>query len=403
MALSQQPSTQLSNPSASRKLLVLDLNGTLLVRSSHSRHHSRLRAVHPRPYIPAFRAYLFAPETQGWLDTMVWSSAQPHSVADMVDKVFGSYKCDLKAVWNRESLGLTTEEYHRKTLTTKDLTKPWKLLPLGVSPAEHSEQSSNSERRSSALPDGSSSLAHSALTTLLLDDSLHKAMLQPYNHVCIPEYDSGRRSHDLLSLQAFRKSSKRIRSQESKVKDVVESGADSLAEFAHSASDSDLSVSDLSINESSDSAGSDSKEPFDVVLLAVVGILDAVKRQSNVAGWVRGGGLLAAGKMATDAERTVEQSFAEDAYGKKRARQEARGSSVGEKRIVDGQTMLADETVVTRAASTTSELSALATQEDAKLQATTWFDDGPTLAYWVGRGREALFELGIEAAHGVTG
>lgn len=42
---------------------------------------------------------------------MVWSSAQPHSVDDMVDKVFGVTKNELKAVWNRKSLGLSEAEY----------------------------------------------------------------------------------------------------------------------------------------------------------------------------------------------------------------------------------------------------------------------------------------------------
>lgn len=118
MALSLEPSHIIDDPRASRKLLILDLNGTLLIRSQHkqqaTRHTGqtpRLRAVQPRPYIPAFQAYLFAPETQEWLDTMVWSSAQPHSVADMVDKVFGDSKSKLVAVWDRESLGLSKLDY----------------------------------------------------------------------------------------------------------------------------------------------------------------------------------------------------------------------------------------------------------------------------------------------------
>jgi hypothetical protein len=36
------------------------------------------------PYLTAFRAYLFAPRTRAWIDVMVWSSAQPHSVEDMM-------------------------------------------------------------------------------------------------------------------------------------------------------------------------------------------------------------------------------------------------------------------------------------------------------------------------------
>ncbi len=78
------------------KLLVLDLNGTLL----HSppppkpyrgrRHqHPAPRRIMPRPYLTAFRTYLFAPRTRAWLDVMVWSSAQPHSVEDMMLDTFG--------------------------------------------------------------------------------------------------------------------------------------------------------------------------------------------------------------------------------------------------------------------------------------------------------------------------
>lgn len=96
-----------------RKLLVLDLNGTLLIRSARSRGSSgpQLRPVQPRPYMHSFRTYLFCADTKAWLDTMVWSSAQPHSVDDMVDKVFGASRGELKAVWNRKSLGLSEAEY----------------------------------------------------------------------------------------------------------------------------------------------------------------------------------------------------------------------------------------------------------------------------------------------------
>lgn len=131
--LSLQPSLPLADPTASRKLLVLDLNGTLLLRSPHSRDRPRApppsysrgrqsadtpsnpypapRTVYLRPYLPSFRAYLFHPNTLQWLDTMVWSSAQPHSVNDMVDKCFGTYKEGLKAIWARDTLGLIGNEY----------------------------------------------------------------------------------------------------------------------------------------------------------------------------------------------------------------------------------------------------------------------------------------------------
>lgn len=120
---SLQSSLPLADPTTSRKLLVLDLNGTLLLRSAHSgrrgppfpfsrvHHQPALRTIYPRPYLPSFCAYIFHPTTLQWLDTMVWSSAQPHSVNDMVDKCFGSYKEGLKAIWARDTLGLSSDEY----------------------------------------------------------------------------------------------------------------------------------------------------------------------------------------------------------------------------------------------------------------------------------------------------
>ena len=110
-----------SSPSSStqRKLLILDLNGTLVFRSPHQRrgayqlHGSArpLRSVHRRPYLESFTRYLFHPDVRSWLDTMVWSSAQPHSVNDMVAQCFADKRGELAAVWARDTLGLSPEEY----------------------------------------------------------------------------------------------------------------------------------------------------------------------------------------------------------------------------------------------------------------------------------------------------
>ena len=42
---------------------------------------------------------------------MVWSSAQPHSVADMVERCFAERKEELVAVWARDTLGLDEQAY----------------------------------------------------------------------------------------------------------------------------------------------------------------------------------------------------------------------------------------------------------------------------------------------------
>lgn len=110
---SREHSRRLDDPTQSRKLLVLDLNGSLLLRSPHSRKagQSRLRTVYSRPYLPSFRSYIFHEETKPWLDVMIWSSAQPHSVHDMTDKCFQDRKKELRAIWARDTLGLNQDEY----------------------------------------------------------------------------------------------------------------------------------------------------------------------------------------------------------------------------------------------------------------------------------------------------
>jgi NLI interacting factor-like phosphatase len=118
-----EPSKALPEPT--RKLLILDLNGTLLLRSprapkanrgQHTRSHPAPRRVIPRPYLAALRAYLFAPETRAWLDVMVWSSAQPHSVEDMVSHALGDDREWLVAIWARDTLGLAGDHYRASFL-----------------------------------------------------------------------------------------------------------------------------------------------------------------------------------------------------------------------------------------------------------------------------------------------
>ncbi|KAG1760254.1 hypothetical protein EDD22DRAFT_781451 [Suillus occidentalis] len=440
MALSLQPSHIVDDPRASRKLLILDLNGTLLIRSQHSRARPkdayggarnnsapRLRAVQPRPYIPAFRAYLFAPETQEWLDTMVWSSAQPHSVADMVNKVFGDVQSDLVAVWDRGSLGLTKEDYHRKALTTKDLAKPWSLLPLGTNPAEIAVPSEVdcATGQAGLVP----SIAHSAMTTLLLDDSPHKARLQPNNHVCIPEYTSSLREKDLQQFWHGKDQSRKRKWNINKsVPDQTES-----AEILSPSSDSDPTI----IGSTSDHvehsfipippaerthiSSRSSAEPYDPTILAVIGVLDEIKRQSNVAGWIHGGGLWDIAPIP-EVEREFngttpasDASIVEDTMpplaGFLEApllpKKEVPAAQKHVEQVVSSSAQLVttDKAMIqTGKESTTADVSVEDAAPSAGVESVgMWFSDELTLSYWVWRGRRALDSLGIEADHGVTG
>ena len=124
------------------------------------------------------------------------------------------------------------------------------------------------------------------------------------------------------------------------------------------------------------------KEPYDVTLLAVIGILEAVKLQSNVAGWTRKGGL-----WATQ-ERQEEIATLDTKHHN----------------VVNAEDRKTVSNTVVRtgnAAGSTSDPAM--TSDQAQLQTRMWFDDSSVAAYWVAQGRKALMELGIQVAHGVTG
>lgn len=113
--------SKLIDPTDARKLLVLDLNGTILYRPKRQRGSTettpdgaRLRPVHPRPYISSFRQYLFHPATRQSLDVLIWSSTQPHNVRDMVDHCFpkeDQENGNILAIWARDMFGLDESQY----------------------------------------------------------------------------------------------------------------------------------------------------------------------------------------------------------------------------------------------------------------------------------------------------
>ncbi|CAA7263834.1 unnamed protein product [Cyclocybe aegerita] len=403
LVTSLQPSTPLQDATLSRKLIVLDLNGSLLLRSAHKPRHPHrggpqkgqpngrwdpyadtsqlrpLRTVHPRPYLGAFKAYILHEATKKWLDTMVWSSAQPHSVADMVDKCFQDRKDELRAVWARDTLGLTGD---RKTQTLKDLEKPWSELPSphiptpnslssDIEPIAHNTSNPSTEHAtsSSSKPSLQTQHTHSAQTTLLIDDSPLKAALQPWNHLCIREYVQEMRRWDLgvADWEVARAKAREAR----EAKEEAEKEAERRREAE--AQDPESSVSAPALEqqavegpsqaheaeaEAEDAAAEDSAEKptkkrklkrlvkreavqrakeekereallamadiedgedidveealaklkakmrYDETLLAVVGVLDRIKHESNVAGWMRAGGLLDIELLADTGEDT---------------------------------------------------------------------------------------------------
>ncbi|KAF8328208.1 uncharacterized protein EI90DRAFT_3155925 [Cantharellus anzutake] len=216
LSLAKIPSSSLDPP---RKLVVLDLNGTLV----HRRRFGLRTAM--RPYL----------RTLIELVPMVWSSAQPRNVKKMVDEAFGPQSQHLKAVWARDTLGLSTEDYGKNVETVKNLELVWGRL------------SDDSEKA------GGKPFTYNALNTILVDNSPIKAHMQPHNHICVPEY-----AHELDEI-------------------------DSQRFLAGPEDDSRL------LSEEDARIGISSR--YDLSLVAVIGVLDELAGQDSVCSWIRSDGL----------------------------------------------------------------------------------------------------------------
>ncbi|CAE6526764.1 unnamed protein product [Rhizoctonia solani] len=170
---------------AKRCLLVLDLNGTLLHRrrsnSGYTTH------VYARPYLGAFLQYISHLSTS--FEVAVWSSARRANVDLMVDHAWTGRKPDI--ILAREDMQLTDRQFKRafrhgtfhpdhNVRTTKDLRQLW--LRLAQVQAQNG------------------GVMHGPRDTVLLDDSIHKARLQPNNHLALPTYGAAQLHADADAL-----------------------------------------------------------------------------------------------------------------------------------------------------------------------------------------------------------
>ncbi|TXT12149.1 uncharacterized protein COLE_02559 [Cutaneotrichosporon oleaginosum] len=209
------------------KLLVLDLNGALVYRTERG---GSPRVAYPRPFLANFLSYVFGndPDGRGY-EVLVWSSAQPHNVRNMVESTFepSLYKGSrLLDVWARDKMGLSANAYGQKVQTVKDLRKVTNVYNM-----------------------------YSEKTTVLLDDSPLKAIHQPWSQVVIPEFDRPEFTQ-------------------------ARSAAQRLWEEAETRGATTTALDD----------GSTEPE-MDNILLGVIGILEAMRDVDNVPAWVRAGNL----------------------------------------------------------------------------------------------------------------
>jgi hypothetical protein len=147
-----KPSIRLVQPSP--KLIILDLNKTLVYRKIHS--------IVLRPFLKEFVNYLF---TDNNFLVMVWTSAGPKTADIIVNAIFGEQKKNLIVTWGCDKFDLTKEEY-------KNLDIVWNFL--------------NPQIANGNFKNISSELILDPTNTILIDDSKYKTQMQPFNaiHPC---------------------------------------------------------------------------------------------------------------------------------------------------------------------------------------------------------------------------
>ncbi|KAG0045571.1 hypothetical protein BGZ83_009233 [Gryganskiella cystojenkinii] len=175
----EQPETL---PTAQTILVILDLNGAMVHRRPGIGKKS---GVVRRPHLDTFIQCLLQN-----FRVMIWSSARPPTVKKLVEQFPGGTKKKLDRIWSREDMRLAEQDYHRKVLTLKDLDFVWDV-------AETEREKFLEETRDNKSKEGIKKhdlrkfeSRFDQRNTVLIDDSIHKTQLQPYNSIILRDYDS---------------------------------------------------------------------------------------------------------------------------------------------------------------------------------------------------------------------
>ncbi|EZF28995.1 FCP1 homology domain-containing protein [Trichophyton mentagrophytes] len=177
-------------------LVVLDMNGTLIYR--------RRRTFPPqftkRPGIDTFLRYLFDN-----FKVMIWTSSQPHTVNEVLDKLLcPAMKKQLAGVWSRKDLDLTSKQYKEKVQVYKRLDKVWGDAHIQSQYPKQATQNIKPRKKSNKvkLPRilGGDTQIWDQTNTVLIDDSKLKAAAQPHNIIEIPEFTNDRKVDEIKNL-----------------------------------------------------------------------------------------------------------------------------------------------------------------------------------------------------------
>ncbi|KAK8001466.1 HAD-like domain-containing protein [Apiospora marii] len=155
MAQSAIPPTPLPEPR--RILVVIDLNGTLLYRPSRKNPSRFVERPHTRQFLDyCLNTFCVA----------IWSSAKPDNVHKMANQLLTpEERAKLVAVWGRDTLGLSPDDYNNRVQCYKRLSVIWADLARRL--GQRWDQTN----------------------TVLVDDSSEKARSEPFNLIQLPEFE----------------------------------------------------------------------------------------------------------------------------------------------------------------------------------------------------------------------
>ena len=102
---------------------------------------------------------------------MVFTSARPQNAEKICQALFTAHQRQkLAAIWGRDRLGLTRQQYNEKVQVYKRLESVW---------ADKTIQAKHPDKQS----------IWSQANTVLVDDSLLKGLSQPHNLILVPEFE----------------------------------------------------------------------------------------------------------------------------------------------------------------------------------------------------------------------
>lgn len=152
------PNTTASSKST-KKLIILDLNGTIINKKS--------RNTSQRPHLVDFKSFLFRN-----FSVIVYSSAMYKNVQRYVQSAFDvEQQSRLLAVYSRENMQMSSNDFKNKVQTYKDLEMIWR---------KHKEYDQNN--------------------TILIDDSSTKAALQPFNLFLLSTWDDSKDDSMMIAI-----------------------------------------------------------------------------------------------------------------------------------------------------------------------------------------------------------